>query len=363
MNSTDKILSNTRISAYFLGFITFVLIVYILAALRAILIPVTIAVMLTFLFHPLLKYLKKYKIPKWITIIFLFLFLISMNYLLVLIIASNVETFQDKLEIYSSNLSTYIQQLLEPFNFSLRELAEMTGVKTDDFQIGNIFHRLFESGVITNVFNSTISLLGDFFISVIFWVFMIMGKEKFDARLKIAFAERGEIISKNVTNIDEQLQAYIFIKTLISLGTGLVTTIILLIYGIDFAIIWGLLAFILNYIPNIGSLIATIAPILIAFLEFGFGFKTISLGVLLLVTQNVFGNFLEPHYMGRQMDLSPVFVLFSLIFWGWIWGIVGMFLAVPIAAFIKILFSNIEPLKPIAIIMGTKASVNGTLPE
>ena len=132
-----------------------------------------------------------------------------------------------------------------------------------------------------------------------------------------------------------------------------------MIYGIDFALVWGLLTFILNYIPNIGSLIATIAPILVAFLEFGLGFNTISLAILLLLTQNIFGNFLEPHYLGRQMDLSPVFVLFSLIFWGWIWGIVGMFLAVPIAACIKILFSNIEPLKPFAIIIGSGAITEG----
>jgi predicted PurR-regulated permease PerM len=127
-------------------------------------------------------------------------------------------------------------------------------------------------------------------------------------------------------------------------------------YGIDFAIVWGLLTFILYYIPNIGSLIATLAPIIVSLLEYGFGFTTISLAVLLVVSHNVIGNLIEPHYLGKQMDLSPVFVLFSLIFWGWIWGIVGMFLAVPIAASMKILFSNIEPLKPIAILMGTKSS-------
>jgi predicted PurR-regulated permease PerM len=92
----------------------------------------------------------------------------------------------------------------------------------------------------------------------------------------------------------------------------------------------------------------------VAILEYGFGFTTISLSVILLISHNVIGNILEPQLMGKRMDLSPVFVLFSLIFWGWVWGIVGMFLAVPIAAGMKIICGNIEPLKPIAVLMGSK---------
>jgi predicted PurR-regulated permease PerM len=104
-----------------------------------------------------------------------------------------------------------------------------------------------------------------------------------------------------------------------------------------------------------GSFIATVGPIITALLQYGFGFTAIAVAALLLISHNIIGNLIEPHYMGRRMDLSPVFVLFSLIFWGWVWGIVGMFLAVPIAASMKIFCSNIKPLKPIAILMGSKS--------
>jgi len=190
---------------------------------------------------------------------------------------------------------------------------------------------------------------------MLFWVFMIMGKNKFEERLKIAFSSSSVDIDKQIQAIDEQLQSYLIIKTLISLATGVTFTVILTIYGIDFALIWGLLAFVLNYIPNIGSLLATLFPILIALLDYGFGFTSISIAVLLLIAQNIYGNIIEPKFLGKTMDLSPVFILMSLIFWGWAWGIVGMFLAVPIAALLKIFCSNIDPLKPIAIIIGTKA--------
>jgi predicted PurR-regulated permease PerM len=200
------------------------------------------------------------------------------------------------------------------------------------------------------------SFMGDMFIALIFWVFMMFGKVKFEERLFVAFGHRNGMVQKNIDNINLQLQSYLIIKTILSLILGIIVTVVLILYGIDFAILWGVLTFILNFIPNIGALIATIGPLVIGLLQYGFGFTIISLTVILLAVHNLIGSFIEPHYLGRRMDLSPVFVLFSLIFWGWIWGIVGMFLAVPIAAMMKILFSNIGPLKPIAVLMGSKAA-------
>jgi predicted PurR-regulated permease PerM len=343
-----------KVIAYLLGFISFALFVYILMALREILIPVTIAIFLTYLFHPLLIYLTKLKIPKWLSVIFIIIFVSGLYYLFVLILIASFGSFPEKLQIYTENLSAFLQSLLSPFNITVQELAEFLNLKVKELDISSIFERLFEAGVIQNIFNSFSGMLGDMFIAIIFWIFMILGKDRFEERLKHAFEEKREIVEKNLTSIDKQLQSYIIIKTILSFITATIATLILWAYGIDFAIVWGLLTFILNYIPNIGSLIATFAPIIVALLEYGLGFTTISLSALLLINQNLIGNIAEPHYLGRQMDLSPVFVLFSLIFWGWIWGIVGMFLAVPIAAAMKILFSNIEPLKPIAVLMGSK---------
>lgn len=345
----------TKVIAYFLGFITFVLVVFILKSLSQILIPFTIAIFLTYLFHPLIDILSKYKIHKWLTLIIILIVLFGIYYLIALLLVSNFGTFQVKMQLYAQNLSKMIQQILSPFNLTIYELAHILNIKIEEINISNIFESLFKAGVIQNLFSSFSSMLGSFFVAMIFWVLMMLGKNKFEDRLKIAFESRKEMVEKNLNSINNQLQSYIVIKTIISLITGSIATIILLAYGVDYAIIWGLLTFILNFIPNIGSLIATIFPITISFLEFGFGFTTISLAVLLILNQNIMGTFIEPHFMGRSMDLSTVIVLFSLIFWGWVWGIVGMFLSVPITASIKILFSNIEGLKPLAIIMGSKA--------
>jgi len=347
---------HAKLTTYFLGFITLVLCVYILMALKEILIPVTIAVFLTFLFHPLIIFLQRYRVPKWATLIFILIVISGVYYLIALLLISSYDTFIENLQMYSKNLISSLNQILMPFNISLKQFAALLNIDTAKFDFNNVVERLFRAGVIQDAFNSITGVLGDFFISLIFWLFMMLGKTKFEERLKFAYSGYKDTVEKNIELINTQLQSYIVIKTILSFITGGIVTIILFIYGIDFAIIWGLLTFILNFIPNIGSFISTAAPILVALLEYGFGLRTISLTVLLLVTHNIIGNIIEPHYLGRHMDLSPVFVLFSLIFWGWIWGIVGMFLAVPIAAFMKILFSNIEPLKPVAILMGSKYS-------
>lgn len=349
--------SSTHIKAiaYLLGFISFVVFVYILMALKNILIPFTIAIFLTYLFHPLVSFLKKKNVPQWLSLIFIFVVVFFFYYLIGVLIVSSFSTFPENAQIYWTNISNFLAEVLKPFDLTVKEFAAMINLDLQEIDFNTVFQGLFKAGIIQNIFTSFSSMLGDFIIVMIFWIFMILGKDKFEERVKFAFSNNKQKVENTIKGFNIQLQSYIIIKTIISLAVGIITTVILLAYGIDYALIWGLLTFILNFVPNIGALIATIAPIIISLLEYGFGFATISLSVLLIVTHNVMGNLVEPHYLGRQMDLSPVFVLFSLIFWGWVWGIVGMFLSVPIAAAMKILFSNIEPLKPIAILMGSKA--------
>ena len=345
---------NLQMITYFLGIICFVIFVYVLIALKDILIPITIAIFLTFFFHPILKFLNvKLRIPKFIALLIIFIFNFGMFYLIGLLVVSNIQGFTSKADDYVQSLSSFIGSLLSPFNVTVNEFANFLNVQLETLDTTSVLRELFNSQIIQSIVLSFSSMLGDFFIVMIFWIFMIMGKDKFDERLRLAFTKNISYIDDNLKEIKEQLQSYILYKTLISFITGAAFTFILLLYNVDFALFWGFLAFLLNYIPNIGSLLATIFPIIIALLEYGLGFTTISLSVFLVGVQFVMGNIVEPKLLGEKMELSPVFVLFSLFFWGWIWGLVGMFLAVPIASVVKIFCSNIEPLKPIAVLIGT----------
>ncbi len=116
----------------------------------------------------------------------------------------------------------------------------------------------------------------------------------------------------------------------------------LLLFKIDFILMSGILIFVLNYIPNFGSFVASAFPVLICFLQYGFGWRFIGISVILTLTQITFGNILEPSLMGEKLNLSPIVVLISLIFWGWVWGPVGMILAVPITSAINIIIKEIN---------------------
>lgn len=347
---------NQKMITYFLGFIVAVIMVVILILLKDLLIPITIAILLTYLFYPVLEFLKeRLKLPTPLGLIVILIINFAVFYVLGLIFFSSVGDFSTRIEYYGDKLSQIVKDILSPFDLTIIELEGFLGLQIQKFDASKLLKQLFDAGIIQGFFTSFSNLLSNFFIVMIFWMFMILGKKRFEERLKIAYSSSSGNIEKQLNAIVDQLQSYLLIKTLISIATGVTFTAVLSIYGIDFAMFWGLLAFILNYLPNIGSLLATVFPILIALLDFGFGFTSISLAAILLIVQNIYGNLIEPKFLGMKLDLSPVFILISLIFWGWIWGIVGMFMAVPIASLFKILCSNINPLKPIAILIGTKA--------
>lgn len=349
-----RTLLNIKSAAWFTGFISFVVFVSIIAILKNILIPFTLALFLTFLFYPVLTFLKKFKISKIAGVLLILFCFIAIAYFIGLILVSESETFIIQLTSYSEKVETSITIMLRKIGLSYNDFTDFTGLKPGDLKDDNLPRTIFSSGIFTGAISSFSSVISDMLVALIFWIFMIIGKEKFEKKINLAYDDSDGKIKNSMQSINNQLQSYLFIKTIISLLVSIFTIILMLIYDIDFPVIWGILTFLLNFIPNIGPFAATISPILVAVIEYGLGWNSISFSIILTIIHNLFGNFLEPHFLGRHMDLSPVFVLFSLIFWGWIWGIAGMFMAVPIAAAMKIIFSNIEPLKPIALLLGTK---------
>jgi predicted PurR-regulated permease PerM len=207
--------------------------------------------------------------------------------------------------------------------------------------------------ILGNTVGSFVNFIGNLFLVLLFTVYIVLGREHFLFKLRKAFDEKRTLKAYDVfINIHMGMQKYLVTKTLISLGTGIVATVVLLIFGVEFAFVWGLLAFVLNYIPAVGSPIATVPPILVAFFQFGSLFPAVWVALLLVLNQVAWGNIIEPRAMGKSLNLSPLVVIISLIFWGFIWGPVGMILAIPISAATQIICANIDALKPIAVFMG-----------
>jgi predicted PurR-regulated permease PerM len=179
--------------------------------------------------------------------------------------------------------------------------------------------------------------------------------------LEISIFERKlHLINKNslsrVNKIVQNLNSYFGTKALTSLATGILVSISLAIIGIDFPLLWGFLAFLLNFIPNIGSIIAAVPAILLALVQFGFP-SAIATLIVFLVINVIIGNVVEPRLMGKNLGLSPLIVFISLIFWGWVLGTVGMLLATPLTMTLKIIFDNMEETRHLGLILGDESSI------
>jgi predicted PurR-regulated permease PerM len=169
------------------------------------------------------------------------------------------------------------------------------------------------------------------------------------------FFHSKEDDSKNtvevIGNVAHQVQRYLFIKTLISIGTGVIFGLVAWLFGLDFAFIWGLMGFVLNFIPTLGPVIATIPPIFLALLQFDSFWYAAAVSICMSAVQFISGSFVEPLIMGDRLNLNIMAILLSLLLWGIIWGIPGMILAVPITASLNIMLNNIETFRSISILL------------
>jgi AI-2 transport protein TqsA len=161
---------------------------------------------------------------------------------------------------------------------------------------------------------------------------------------------RADQIRTAVTTIGHKVRWYLVIRSFSGALSGLLVGLWLWLIGVDFALLWGVMFFLFNYAPTIGSIIAGVLATLVAFLEFGFVWAAVAAGGMIAIDQAI-GNFLDPHLQGRTLDISPLVVLVSVIFWGWIWGIPGMLLAVPMTATVITLCEQVPALQPIATLM------------
>ncbi len=201
------------------------------------------------------------------------------------------------------------------------------GITQYDFSLKNFLPKL-ESLPIGSILSSFVGSLFNF-LAFLLMTFLFAGYLVFsDVKFEGIMLE-----------MDKSITAYITIKFLISLITGIVFYMIGIMFDLDFAFLWGFLAFLLNFIPSIGSVLSTLPPIMISFLTFPLG-KAVLLAIILIIVQNLMGNIVEPLFMGKTMRLNPVAVLAGLVFWGVLWGVPGMLMSAPLMALIKLVAEN-----------------------
>jgi len=306
--------------------------------------PFFLAVLFAFVLSPVLDLLTRLKIPRAVSILVIVLIAFLAIYLLGAVFYSSGKSFASGLPQYGKKLESMFETVQGWFSFTKMEWDTINWI--DQLNLSNI------GSVLLSSLGPFFSFMANLFLIFIFLVFMLAGRGSIKRKIEGSFdKDRSARIQSVIENIDSQIQRYLAIKTVVSFFTGLFAAIVLLLWGLDFAIVFGFLTFVLNYIPNIGSFIATIFPVTIAVFQYDTIWPAVWICLILILIQQVMGNFVEPKLMGHGLGLSPLVVLFSLFFWGWLWGIPGMIMAIPITAIIKIVFSNIPEFKYVAALM------------
>ncbi|MDX1492333.1 MAG: AI-2E family transporter [Pseudohongiellaceae bacterium] len=230
-----------------------------------------------------------------------------------------------------------------------------------DGLFAGIGERLDLSTILTAVAVSFTSIASDGLLILIYVSFLLVEQGNFNRKLSALMGDpkREKSALRMLTRIKGDIQKYISIKTAVSALTGLLSYALLKLLGINFAEIWGLLIFLLNFIPTVGSIVATIFPSLMALAQSNDGFGLFFAVLIGIGALQVFvGNVLEPRIMGKSLNLSPVVILFNLALWGAIWGVPGMFLCVPFLIITTIVLAHFEKTRPIAIILSSDGQVN-----
>lgn len=339
-------MTNNRLVSISLTIIVFTISAVILRELRTIFIPLTFAIFISLIFGRPVKFLSRHKVPMFIIIILVLLTLVVILSLGGVIITSSLSAFAKEFPRYEKLFYEQITEVMSIFKIGINDVTTfLDNVSWNEFlsskSISNIMKAMM--GNFANILSKT-------FLTFFFLIFLISGKNVFVDRIVSMFIEKrkNEIDNNIVERIENQLLVYMSNKTIISVITSVLGMLAIMIFKVDFIIVSGLFLFVLNFIPNFGSIIASIFPLFICFFEYGFGIHFIGLGISLFLIQIVMGNFVEPKLLGKRLNLSAIIILISLIFWAWVWGAVGMILAVPITSTIAIIIGEFDSLQNIS---------------
>ena len=265
---------------------------------------------------------------------------------------------------FTNDLPRYTERLKGQFG-SLVETLRGLGIDLPQDRDGVLDHvnPAWVLELAGQLFNGFGVVLANAFLILLTVVFILLEASTFSGKLH-AIARDAHLTRASVDAFMGTVRRYLAIKSLMSLGTGAAVWIWLTLLGVDYPVLWGLLAFLLNYVPNIGSIIAAVPAVLLALVQLGPAAAAWSAAGYFAINV-VFGNVLEPRFMGRGVGLSPLVVFLSLIFWGWVLGPVGMFLSVPLTITAKIALAASDETRWAAVLLGTggeAASGAGTEP-
>ena len=342
----DKRFKNIAMALFVVGFSC-----YVLKELQSILLPLFVALIISFLFEPLCEWLKKKKFPSWAAILAVVIVILVISNIASVFVFTSINSFTD-------GIPKYIHKI-EGLGDKIAIFMGTIGVSNDKIKETLDFSKYLSgekiAGLLSDIVSGIAGIFTNYVLILIYVIFLLSEFSSIKKRMLAAFTHGGAItIADTLSDIFIDLRKYIVGKTLINFTHAFILTVVFLFFGLDFAIVWGLLFFFLTWLPQIGAFIATLFPLIIAFAQYDNILTPIVLLIIMVVVGYLMGSFIEPKILGNRLNLSPLLLIFSLVFWGWMWGVVGMLLSVPVMSMIKIILSKFESTKPLAIMMSNE---------
>jgi predicted PurR-regulated permease PerM len=340
---------------FFMGFITIVVAGVVLKVTASVVLLLIISVFLACVMSPMVNTLERFKINRLFSIGLAGFIIIAALTLTGMVIFSSARAILNRISLYEQRLIEIYRWLGRFFTLTYNEDIGFIDNLWSQLEVRNNIRKF-----ALTFSNNFIGFLKNVFMVALFAVFLLIEAKSLKNKIALAFEHK---ISEQIRNISssvaQEVTRYLSVKFFISLITGLIAGLGLEIIGVEFAPVWAVLQFLLNFIPIIGSTAISVVAALFALLQFwpspGPMFAT---GLLMLGANMVIGTILEPRIMGYKLGISPIVVLLSLSLWGWIWGFAGMVLAVPMTVIVKIICENVPVLEPVSILLGsTKAAI------
>jgi predicted PurR-regulated permease PerM len=308
--------------------------------------PFLTAVFLAVVSLPVMAWLRKHKVPTPLAVLITVAVAATVVSVLGAVVGRSVNEFAQVAPQYQARLQELTAGVLswvEGLGLPALESSLLDYANTDALV-----------NLLGNTLGALAAILSNTFLVLLAVIFILFEAAGFRAKFRVAFGEREASMAR-FSQMTHQVQNYLAIKTMVSLSTGVLAGVWVWALGLDFPLLWGLVAFIFNFIPNLGSIFAAIGPVLLAIVQFGPA-RALVVAIGYVAINVVFGNVVEPLLLGRRLGLSTLVVFLSLVFWGWLWGPMGMLLSVPLTMVMKIALENTEDLRWIAVMLDANPS-------
>ncbi len=323
----------------------FLIITAVIMYASSIITPILLALFITIVCAQPIRWLQERKVPKWLAVLLVLLLMLGILFGLGEVIGRSIVQFSNDIGFYATRINEIMTSVLNyahgmGFDVSIDKLETMISPS----RIVN-----FSATFLSAIGN----LMSNMFLIVFYIIFMLLEINSFNTKVLAVTTNSGNESISYITRITHSIRQYLGLMTIVSLLTGVCVYVALLIIGVDYPILWALIAFLFNFIPNIGSIIASIPAILFAMIQLGTGGALWTL-ISYISINMIIGNVVQPPLMGKGLGLSTLVVFISLIFWGYVLGTIGMFLSVPLTMVLKIGLEQKHSTKWMALMLGTE---------